>query len=285
MQCPKCGAEVPAWHFYCSSCNALVSEARARAEKSSGGVVERTGQRLVKLLLTIFIGGLIVLMARAVQWRDLAKLVSGESARAAANTSKPPTKKDAKNENSGGVSPEKSALAKSGVPAAPAEKSNRAAQTQASQEKSPDSALQASSGVIEQRSLNIRQVAARPVTVLPSVPSELVALQSTRTPKIIFPLGSAANPTVRSTSIAKGQKQGVRTGSLEITSNTPARVYVDGQFSGWTPRTITLTAGNHKIRLMAEGYEDWARNLSLKTLEQLSLTAAMEKKPDSLLGH
>jgi hypothetical protein len=277
MQCPKCGAEVPAWHFYCSSCNALVSEARARAEKSSGGVVERTGQRLVKMLLVVFIGGLIVLMARAVQWRDLAKLVSGEGARAAAN----PLNKEAKKEKSDQVKSEKPALAKSDVPAAPAEKAKRADETQASKEK----IAEAASGAIEQPSLRVRQVVAAPVTVLPAVPSEAIALQTARTPKLILPPSPAAKPTIRSTSIAKGQKQGVRTGSLEIISNTPARIYVDGQFSGWTPRMITLTAGNHKIRLLAEGYEEWARNVSLKTLEQLGLTASMEKKPDSLLDH
>lgn len=276
MQCPKCRADVPEWHFYCSNCNALVSDARARAEKDGTGVVERTGQKVVKLLFAIFIGGLIVLMARAVQWRDLAKLVSGDAARAAAV---PASKKD----QAGAAKPEKNALAKSNLPAESAEKPKRSPQLPAPQEKIAMAAQPTATGIAV--SLEAPRVKAKSAPVLPPASNGQIALQATSGPKIIPPTSAAQKTEFRSTSIAKGQQQTVKIGFVEISSNTPARIYVDGQFSGRTPRVINLKAGDHQIRLIAEGYEDWARNVNLKTLEQMGIKAAMEKKLGSSLDH
>src|SRR5262249_19918768 len=69
--------------------------------------------------------------------------------------------------------------------------------------------------------------------------------------------------------------------ALVINSRTPdqaqVRIYVNGQFSGTTPRTIKLIAGDYQIRLIADGYEDWTRRVRLKNKQQVDLRASMKK--------
>jgi len=72
-------------------------------------------------------------------------------------------------------------------------------------------------------------------------------------------------------------KNGDETG-LVINSHTPAKIYVNGQYSGITPRTIKLDTGDYQIRLMADGYEDWTRRIRLKNKQQVGISASMKKK-------
>ncbi|MCI0664731.1 MAG: PEGA domain-containing protein [Acidobacteria bacterium] len=67
-------------------------------------------------------------------------------------------------------------------------------------------------------------------------------------------------------------------GVVAINSYTQARIYINGQFSGTTPRTIRLSAGDHQIRLTADGYDDWTRRIRLKTKQQLGIMASMKRK-------
>lgn len=67
-------------------------------------------------------------------------------------------------------------------------------------------------------------------------------------------------------------------GLLTIKSYTRARVYIDDQFSGYTPRSVKLITGNHKVALLADGYEEWSRKLRLKSSQQIGIMAALIKK-------
>jgi len=67
-------------------------------------------------------------------------------------------------------------------------------------------------------------------------------------------------------------------GLLTVKSYTRARIYIDGQFSGLTPRTIKLLAGEHAVSLMADGYEEWRRKIRLRGREQVGVLASMNKK-------
>src|SRR5262249_3497999 len=67
-------------------------------------------------------------------------------------------------------------------------------------------------------------------------------------------------------------------GYVAIDSYIPARIYVDGQFSGLTPRTVKLSVGDHLVRLIAEGCEDWTRRVKLKSDQQIGIMASMKKK-------
>jgi len=68
-------------------------------------------------------------------------------------------------------------------------------------------------------------------------------------------------------------------GLITIRSYTNARVYVDGQYSGLTPRTVRLPSGEHQIRLIADGYEEWTRNVTLRSRQQVGIVASMKRKP------
>lgn len=47
-------------------------------------------------------------------------------------------------------------------------------------------------------------------------------------------------------------------GELTIECSTAqARVYLDGAYSGWTPRTVKLLTGIHSILIVSEGYTMW----------------------------
>src|SRR5262249_37169380 len=119
----------------------------------------------------------------------------------------------------------------------------------------------------------------KPATVPPLTKSEIIpgtSLESAPTPKPV-PVGSqkeGAKLGVERIEV----KQGVEAGYVAIESYIPARIYVDGQFSGLTPRTVKLSVGDHLIRLIAEGYEDWTRRVKLKTHQQIGVMASMKKK-------
>jgi hypothetical protein len=67
-------------------------------------------------------------------------------------------------------------------------------------------------------------------------------------------------------------------GLVVIKSYTRARVYIDGQFSGYTPRAVKLTTGEHSVTLLADGYEEWSRKLRLRGSQQVGIMAALVKK-------
>src|SRR5262249_25683778 len=73
-------------------------------------------------------------------------------------------------------------------------------------------------------------------------------------------------------------KSGNEGGLVVINSDVPAKLYIDGQFSGTTPRTVRMNAGDLQIRLIADGYDDWTRRIKLKNRQQLGITASMKKK-------
>ncbi len=67
------------------------------------------------------------------------------------------------------------------------------------------------------------------------------------------------------------------TGGLTLNSDTRAKVYFDGQLSGFTPQTVRLTPGEHKVSVLADGYEVWNRKIRLKAGQQLSLKVLLKK--------
>ncbi|MFN3346695.1 MAG: DUF4384 domain-containing protein [Candidatus Bipolaricaulaceae bacterium] len=47
-------------------------------------------------------------------------------------------------------------------------------------------------------------------------------------------------------------------GTLQVLTNPPlAKLYVDGIFRGYTPRTLTVTAGSHTVLIRKTGYQDF----------------------------
>ncbi len=67
-------------------------------------------------------------------------------------------------------------------------------------------------------------------------------------------------------------------GLVSINSYIPARIYIDGQFSGMTPRAVKLVAGEHQISLMAEGYREYSRKVKVDGHQQIGMVASMTRK-------
>ena len=65
---------------------------------------------------------------------------------------------------------------------------------------------------------------------------------------------------------------------VAINSLAPVRIFVNGQFSGFAPNTVRLIPGPYQIRLVADGYQDWSRNVHLKNKQHLGITATMREK-------
>lgn len=68
-----------------------------------------------------------------------------------------------------------------------------------------------------------------------------------------------------------------RTALLTIKSYAPARIYIDGAYSGVTPRTVKLLAGEHTVMLIADGYQEWTRKVRLNGQEQAGILASLRK--------
>ncbi|HEX4948457.1 MAG TPA: PEGA domain-containing protein [Blastocatellia bacterium] len=100
---------------------------------------------------------------------------------------------------------------------------------------------------------------AAPVSVAPRIPSATEAA-----PKLeVEPTGVILHPN---------------TGLVTINSYVPARVYIDGVYSGNTPRSVKLLAGEHSISLLANGYHEYSRKIKVLGQQQVGILAAMSKK-------
>ncbi|MFM8393436.1 MAG: PEGA domain-containing protein [Acidobacteriota bacterium] len=68
-----------------------------------------------------------------------------------------------------------------------------------------------------------------------------------------------------------------QTGIVSINCPVPARVYIDGQYSGVTPRTVHLNAGEHQVRLVADGYLEWNSKVRVRSRQQMGVLASMTR--------
>lgn len=67
-------------------------------------------------------------------------------------------------------------------------------------------------------------------------------------------------------------------GLVSIKSYVPARVYIDGVYSGVTPRSVKLLAGAHNISLLAGGYHEYVRTVKVSGQQQIGILASLSKK-------
>lgn len=265
MQCPRCQTEVSDWQFYCPNCRAQIQNYTPEVERPQRGKIERVGARVLQALLTIFIVGGLVLMARAVQWKQLFDSIRGYAdastvtSSGSKNDRSSRTGTSAARPNDGSTAPVK------------AENSARAEKSQAVE----------SVRALPQKIEELPSADDQPQTPKPKPPAKAEDAPAAAIPE------SASPPKTTAQSARDGVQLGVEqndakstggTGLVAINSYTPARIYVNGQFSGITPRTIRLTAGDHQIRLMADGHEDWTRRVRLKAQQQVGIMASMKKK-------
>ncbi|MFZ3201492.1 MAG: PEGA domain-containing protein [Candidatus Acidiferrales bacterium] len=67
-------------------------------------------------------------------------------------------------------------------------------------------------------------------------------------------------------------------GTLSISSDPDgAEIYADEEFVGNAPSNLKLKAGKHSIKVKANGYRDWSRDLTVYAGSQVRLIATLEK--------
>lgn len=250
MLCPQCQNEFPDWHFYCPQCRTQVQDYLAEEPISQPTMLERVGRVMLDLLVLLFFVGAGVLLWRAIKWQDLFNQfqpTAGVAAPAADN--RPPRPP--------------SATKHSTEPAAQPSKPTAASKPE--------------------RTPTVESVRQMPQKIEELATAEEATPKPTPTPgkpDTVQPASqSSTAPDKAALSVEQiDARQSEAAGFVAVNSYVPARIYVDGQFSGVTPRTVRLAAGNHQIRLIAEGYEDWTRRVQLKSRQQIGVMASLKKK-------
>ncbi len=250
MKCPQCQTEVVEWHFYCPNCRALL-QPFAPIEKPRRGVVERVARGLMSWLLIIgFVAG-SVLVARAINWKELIGLLRQQPAAVEETKTAPRPKRGAQptRKNSQGRED------KRGLPESPSDSSTaesvREISSQVDELPPPDVSAPEPNSRTGQTSTQNPPVTPRPPSKTPESP--VVKIEQSEMP-----------PTEQ-------------TGLVTINCYVPARVYIDGQYSGVTPRTVQLLVGDHQIRLVADGYEEWSRRIRVRNRQQVGVIASLTK--------
>lgn len=262
MNCPKCQAKVADGHFYCPICRTMIHSNIEEEAEANRGLVERAGSVLFNLLLIGFIIAGSVVVARQINWQELIDQFKGKP-EGRMKVERTETRPRA---GSNAARPGDSVVAA----AAPAEmkKSDRPAGVES---------VRALSQKIEELP-TLEEVAKN--SAAPAIQTRSETTESNRDAE---PRSSTKpvqtprpNPALGAEQI--DAKQSGDAGFVTINSYVAARIYVDGQFSGVTPRTVKLTSGDHQIRLIADGYDDWTRRVRLKSKQQVGLMASLKKK-------
>jgi hypothetical protein len=262
MRCPKCQAEVSEWHFYCQNCHAQIQNYRPEVEKPSRGAFERAGARALNALLLIMAIAVLVLSGRTVRWSELFASIRGDADVSAKSEMKSEARRQARKQSD----------------------LDRRDDESPAPQKTIEVVGEAKNAAVE----SVREMRQK-IEELPSVENQPQAPEPSKTsvkndrapdsiskPAIEIPPSIAVDAELGIEQI--DPKNSGETGFVAINSYTPARIYINGQFSGVTPRTIKLNAGDHQVRLIADGYEDWTRRVRLKSKQQVGIIASMKKK-------
>ena len=239
----------------------LIGDYSPSGGKAGQGMVERAGMRLVNLIVAVLVISALVLMARAIRWNDLMTQMglSRREARTSTDVKKEPTPRS---------NPSNTRRRENSPAAAPAP--------------SDPGKPEKKSGAESVREMPHKIEELSPTEASPSPPKPVKPV----TEELFDPAAEAkrvaAPPRLARENVELGVEQvevksDGEVGYLTINSYAPARIYVDGQFSGLTPRTLRLTSGDHQIRLIADGYEDWTRRIRIKSRQQIGLMASLKK--------
>jgi hypothetical protein len=79
----------------------------------------------------------------------------------------------------------------------------------------------------------------------------------------------------RGTGPSDKKASGIATGNVTFTGTWGAEIYVDGQFVGNIPSTISLPAGRYKILVMDGKSADWMKILQVLAGSNVTLRAQL----------
>lgn len=104
-------------------------------------------------------------------------------------------------------------------------------------------------------------------------PEETKAAESKEPGKAV-PAASDAAPAATASNVTPAEADAI---IALVSTPAGADVNVDDAFVGSTPATLKLKPGKHTIKVSLAGYKDWARDMTVLSGSQVSLTATMEK--------
>ena len=249
MKCPHCNLDAPEWHAYCLRCHRPIRSYSPHAGQTGRRRVLDRNRIWVTLsswsLTAVFVVGSLV-MIRLIDWGGLIALLHQEPPSLMATVEdersvQPPSRRNRRGESRKVLL----AAGESSSQPVPAER------TEAESVRSMPGRLEE---LPARDSIDVadgsRSGSRRP---LPSLDESGVLVEQIDPP-----------PTDS-------------TGLLTISAYAPARIYIDGQYSGVTPRTVHLLAGEHQVRLVADGYVEWSSRVSVKKQQQMGVLASMTR--------
>src|SRR5580704_6640214 len=104
-------------------------------------------------------------------------------------------------------------------------------------------------------------------------------------PDIPHTVGAASKPStgqplrndIASSASAPATRFGDKGTVTLVSTPSGGEVYVDSVFVGDTPAKLRLTAGQHFVRVFADGYKNWNRNVTVISDSEVELTANLDK--------
>ena len=89
---------------------------------------------------------------------------------------------------------------------------------------------------------------------------------------------AAAAPAAVPSAAAPAPAAEDASGTVSVSSNPDgADIYADDEFVGNAPANLKLKAGKHSIKVKANGYKDWSRDLTVHAGSEMRLIATLEK--------
>ena len=241
--CPNCKSDVIEWHSYCPECKLHIPSfgSQDRPTTTYRSKVDRSWTTWV--LIAGFITG-SGLLARTIDWNELGHLLQGQtmSADEVAKVNESVNQK----------------LARRRV--------NRVRQTEGGD------------------APNIQNIV--PNLPLPTPTVDIAAAQPAATPgtaterDVVMARHNTTSRTEVAPDVDIQQIEAAptdQTGIVSINCPVPARVYINGQYSGMTPRKVNLNAGEHQVRLVADGYLEWNSKVRVRSRQQMGVLASMTR--------
>jgi hypothetical protein len=275
MKCQHCSREVKLWQTSCPHCKGrLPNNSFSTMVEIPVTVEQQSRRRLLRQTLQFGLLALtIIILAGVVRLSPpQANPLSKDTLKVAAATTPGPTPQ-----------PEVVATSVAPTPSADSAPKTTEAKLQSIDLFADVLALSSSgkASIPKPRATSVEGKKAEPILpVIDEVPPKKV------TNPVLVPSPAAPNASASLTPEAEPNLEldGAQTllqpniGLVTIKSYVPARVYIDGVYSGMTPRSVKLLAGEHSISLMAAGYHDYTRTVKISGQQQLGILAAMSKK-------
>jgi hypothetical protein len=282
MKCQHCLRDVKPWQSHCSHCRSrLPKNAYSTIGETAETLEQHSRRRLLRQILQFaLLAVLLLALATVLRFGPPKASPLPNAAQASSLPSPAPTPEQLAQQE-----PTSALPVSSPTPASSAQLEPVAVGSEAP--------LQATSTPVallrKEAALTTRpRLAAPSEAAAPATPAtDDVAPKKVTTPPLVTT--SAAPPSAPATTAVEAaeprlevESSGVtlnaNTGLVTIKSYVPARIYIDGVYSGTTPRSVKLLAGEHVITLLAQGHQDYTRKVKVSGQQQMGILASMSKK-------